>query len=439
MVHGKQNVTELSEKLASIHQQFLVDISTTRRLTRILLTRHSSSKILQTIFCQHAIQWGRLKKPFPGITKRMLAPDFSITDSEDTVSISVTFQGRTAAKCDLVVADLYAKFNLSPYFLMVDFPELVSPNNVCASAKVNTLSLRIKKEKPGAWPPQPWTFTKEELKQRREDSFQRLLAAERARIEAERIAKEEAEKDAMHRAWNVEKQQREALREAEEEEKRYATSLLSGEESGQELKDMPLYQEVQFAPSRARSEVVMTHTPTMKNVAARYDGPVRNFIVPKKGDASPLWMKQQGDSFFKNGDYKSAINAYTEAVDGSDRQFVAAMSNRAAARLKLGQSKLALNDCDEALKLIADPVVTQEAATSKIILLSRKTAALVAEKRYVEAFQSCSEILKYTRDDVPIKADLELIMKLAGDRLKETKEITEALKAIETKSQPQTD
>ena len=149
----------------------------------------------------------------------MLAPEYTITDSEDTVSISVTFQGRTAAKCDLVVADLYAKFNLSPYFLMVDFPELVSPNNVCASAKVNTLSLRIKKEKAGMWPEQPWTFGKEELKQRREESFQRLLSAERARIEAERVAKEQAEKEAMHRAWDVEKQQREALKEAEEEAK----------------------------------------------------------------------------------------------------------------------------------------------------------------------------------------------------------------------------
>lgn len=369
----------------------------------------------------------------------MLAPEYTLEDFEDTIVLTVTFKGRSAAKCDLVVADLYAKFNLSPYFLMVDFPELISPNNVCASAKVNTLTLRIKKEKPGKWPPQPWKFSKDELKERREDSFQRLLAAERARAEAERVAKEEAEKEAMRRAWDFEKQQREALKEAEEQEKRYASSLLSGEESGQELKDKPLYEEVQFAPSRGKQEVVMTHTPTMKDVAARYNGPVRNFIVPKKGDASPVWMKQQGDVFFKNGDYKSAINAYTEAIDGSDRQFVAAMSNRAAARLKLGQSKLALNDCDEALALIVDPILTPEVALTRVRLLARKTAALVAEKRYVEAFQSCAEITKYQRQDEDLKADLDLLIRLAGDKLKETKEITEMLQKIQGNSQPKSE
>jgi tetratricopeptide (TPR) repeat protein len=69
-------------------------------------------------------------------------------------------------------------------------------------------------------------------------------------------------------------------------------------------------------------------------------------------------MKQRGDVFFRNGDFKSAINAYEQAIDGSDRQFVAALSNRAAARLKLGLAKTALNDCDEALALVSDPILT---------------------------------------------------------------------------------
>jgi hypothetical protein len=74
----------------------------------------------------------------------MLSPDFHVEDSEDTVVVTVVFQGRSAAKCDLVVADLYAKFNLSPYLLVVDFPERISLNNVCASTKINTLTIRAR-------------------------------------------------------------------------------------------------------------------------------------------------------------------------------------------------------------------------------------------------------------------------------------------------------
>jgi hypothetical protein len=232
----------------------------------------------------------------------MLRPEFSIEDSEDTVVISVTFAGRSAAKCDLVVADLYAKFNLSPYFLMVDFPELVSHTNVCATAKVNTLTIRVKKEVAALWPPQPWEFDRDTAKTRRDASFERLVEFERARVEAERVAAEAARQDAMHRAWDLEKQQRSALQNAEEAEKQYATSLLAGDDSAKDLKDRPLYETAELAPSRQKNEVKMVHTPTMKAVPARYSGPPRTFIVPKVGDASPVWMKKQGDAFFRNGD-----------------------------------------------------------------------------------------------------------------------------------------
>lgn len=369
----------------------------------------------------------------------MITPDYTIEDLEDTIVITVTFAGRMASKCDLVIADLYAKFNLRPYFLMIDFPEFVSTKNVCASAKVNTLTIRIKKEEEKKWPPQPWTFEKEELKKRRDESFQRLVEAERKRVEDERIAKEAAEKEAMQRAWDFEKQQREALKEAQEIDKEYAHQVLHGEESAAELKKKPLYEPAQIAPSRGKVSTQMIHTPTMKDQPARYTGPQRNFIVPKKGDASPLWMKQQGDAFYKNGDYRSAINAYTEAIDGSDRQFVAAFSNRAASRLKLGQPKLALNDCDEALQLIAEPIMTPEVGRMKTRLLSRKVEALYEEKRYVEAFQACAEILKYEKGNPEIKEDLDLIIKLAGNKLKETEELQESLAKIASMSEVKTD
>jgi tetratricopeptide (TPR) repeat protein len=369
----------------------------------------------------------------------MLSPDYSIDDFEDTVVITVTFIGRSASKCDLVVSDLYVKFNLSPYLLILDFPELVSPTNVCASAKINTLVIRIKKEVPQRWSPPPWTFDKTTLQTRRDESLERLLKSERDRAEAARVAEEAARTAARDRAWELEKQQRQSLRDAEEDERRFATSLLEGESSASDLKDRPLYEEVSFAPTRSRQTVTMAHTPTMKDVPARYSGPQRTFIVPKKGDASPLWMKQQGDAFFRNGDYKSAINAYEQAIDGSDRQYLGAFSNRAAARLKLGLAKTALNDCNEALELISEPILTPEVAKMKVRLLSRKTQALFLEKRFPEAFQSCAEILKYERENENIKSDLNLLIRLSGAKLKESKELSELLQKIEAGSQPQID
>jgi tetratricopeptide (TPR) repeat protein len=148
-------------------------------------------------------------------------------------------------------------------------------------------------------------------------------------------------------------------------------------------------------------------------------------------------MKQQGDVFFRNGDFKSAINAYEQAIDGSDRQFVAALSNRAAARLKLGLAKTALDDCDEALTLVADPILTPDVAKMKVRLLARKTQALVMERRFPEAFQSCAEILKCQRQDPLIKEHIDLLIRLSGAKLKESKEVTQLLEKIESGSNPQ--
>jgi hypothetical protein len=369
----------------------------------------------------------------------MLTPDFAIEDAEDTVVITVTFVGRSAAKCDLVVADLYAKFNLSPYLLIVDFPELVSPTNVCASAKVNTLVIRVKKEVARPWPAPPWAIDKASAVARRDASLERLITAEREREAAARVAAEAARTAARDRAWALEKQQRQALRDAEEDERRYATSLLDGEASAADLRDRPLYEPAAFAPTRGRQAVTMAHTPTMRDVPARYCGPPRTFIVPRKGDASPLWMKQQGDAFFRNGDFRSAVNAYGQAVDGSDRQYLAALSNRAAARLRLGLAKPALNDCSEALALIAEPILTPEVARMKVRLLARKTQALFLERRFPEAFAACAEILKYQRGDEAVKADLQLLIRLSGAKLKESRELAELLQKIEGGAAPQSD
>lgn len=68
-------------------------------------------------------------------------------------------------------------------------------------------------------------------------------------------------------------------------------------------------------------------------------------------EEDPVWLKAKGDDFFRSGDYKSALNAYSAAID-SDENFIACYSNRAACYLKLllyPQCKL---DCDHAIKLV---------------------------------------------------------------------------------------
>ena len=350
----------------------------------------------------------------------MLTPDFEVSDLKDRIIIKVFFKGHSAAKCDVVVTDMYAKFNLNPYLLVINFPELVSITNVIASASGQELKVHIGKVEPEKWTQKyPWDLPdKATIKKRQEESLERLIEHDR-QVAAKKKQEEEATiKQNMEKSWEVEKEQRKTLQEAIEEERKYAEDILAGKYVVDDLKDKPLYESAQVAPTRSRQKCVTTHTPLFKNIPARYDGPNRRFINPQKGDMSARWMKQSGDTFFKDGAYTSAINAYTKAIESSDRQYCQAFSNRALARIKLGYYEFALADCNDGLSLIHDPIPSAEIALAKVRLLSRKTYCLYQLGRYVEAFQSCAEITKYMQKEATINEDLKQIALLAGDKIK---------------------
>ena len=84
-------------------------------------------------------------------------------------------------------------------------------------------------------------------------------------------------------------------------------------------------------------------------------------LIGKTGDISeedPVWLKAKGDDFFRSGDVRSAVNAYSAAIDIDD-EAVACYSNRSACYLKLNMSIDCVEDCSMALQLL---LVEQTAA-----------------------------------------------------------------------------
>ena len=89
---------------------------------------------------------------------------------------------------------------------------------------------------------------------------------------------------------------------------------------------------------------------------------VLNKNVPKgKGvdvsESDPNWLKGKGDDFFRTGDFKSAINAYSAALDADD-QMTACYSNRSACYMKLAMHDECVHDCKTAINQIrCDPAL----------------------------------------------------------------------------------
>ncbi|KAE9028632.1 hypothetical protein PR003_g5713 [Phytophthora rubi] len=75
-------------------------------------------------------------------------------------------------------------------------------------------------------------------------------------------------------------------------------------------------------------------------------------------ETDPMWLKAKGDDFFHSKDFRSATNAYAEAISAtsSDNTDVIAtcLSNRAACLLQLGEFEECISDCSKALSYLPD-------------------------------------------------------------------------------------
>jgi len=98
------------------------------------------------------------------------------------------------------------------------------------------------------------------------------------------------------------------------------------------------------------------------------------------GDVSeedPTWLKAKGDDFFRGGDARSAISAYSAAID-ADESLTSCFANRSACYLKLGLFSDCRADCSKAIgQLDADA----EAAGGDGSLHKQAVGALAAQSR----------------------------------------------------------
>ncbi|KAG3027976.1 hypothetical protein PC121_g4522 [Phytophthora cactorum] len=75
-------------------------------------------------------------------------------------------------------------------------------------------------------------------------------------------------------------------------------------------------------------------------------------------ETDPMWLKAKGDDFFHSKDFRSATNAYAEAISAtpSDNTDLIAtcLSNRAACLLQIGEFEECISDCSKALSYLPD-------------------------------------------------------------------------------------
>lgn len=103
-----------------------------------------------------------------------------------------------------------------------------------------------------------------------------------------------------------------------------------------------------------------------------------------------MWLKAKGDDFFRSGDMRSALNAYSAALD-ADPQMLPCLANRSVCYLRLSLPAECKADCTAALQLLAtdvgknDPASAGKGVSMEVKLLMRRGTASCQLGQFTEA------------------------------------------------------
>ncbi|KAG6594138.1 Dyslexia susceptibility 1 candidate protein [Phytophthora cinnamomi] len=150
-------------------------------------------------------------------------------------------------------------------------------------------------------------------------------------------------------------------------------------------------------------------------------------------ETDPIWLKAKGDDFFHSKDFRSATNAYAEAISATASDNIdliaACLSNRAACLLQLGGFEECISDCSKALSYLPDSRDTDKTSSAlkhyrlKLKLFVRRGTAYCRVGQYTQAKADYGVACSMDTQNPQLRDDfMELVamekaheLKVAGD------------------------
>ncbi|KAL9187265.1 hypothetical protein ACHAXT_001368 [Thalassiosira profunda] len=364
-----------------------------------------------------------------------VSADYSWSETEDCVELSIPLKGVSPKKVDVFTASTIVKVSFAPFLLDLNLHGEIDEERSRAVLKNGTLRIRLAKRQAGLWGKLCFEGTKEETKARRRKALEerdarveeRDARVQKKKVEEERMvfrqhmALEEKERQRLDDVKAAEKQRAEdeiyntfsrlkdesngeggsAQRATKKQVHFKPDDGVSGdpenatEESTTKSNEPPqdcsqeddTQPEPELPPPRKATQATFRHTPRLFKTPSR-ESTVKQeqeFILKNRstlkgnallnvdiGDADPAWLTAKGDEFYRKGDFCSAVNAYTEALVADDA-LVRTLANRAACYLHLREGACCIRDCLAVLKLDEEEMDRQLSPTEDQVQLQKDT------------------------------------------------------------------
>ncbi|KAK2918318.1 dynein assembly factor 4, axonemal [Channa argus] len=395
----------------------------------------------------------------------LLVTDYSWTQTDSMVYINVPLKGAKVGKVDILSTDEYIKVHYPPYLFEALLFEPVDDDRSTAKVGNGVVVISLQKRNNKVWDHLMITTSdkerKKEIRQQALLKYQEKLSAEsQSRAEKKHTEK----KYALETMMKLENEERESIQKMKDAERDKTTAELAAwqlrqkqqaeEEVQVKVQSQRAYQtktkantknkergcsdqrnqnetnckkkQVDLPAPRLTGNIHVTFTPRVfptalresrvqeeeewlkKQAEARHvlNADFEELNDLKKEHRNPDWLKEKGDKYFTNGDYLSAVNAYSLAIR-LNRNIPALFSNRAACHLKLRNLHKAIEDSSQALNLLTPPVPANAAARARASV--RRGSAFCQLQLYAEGLQDYQAALKIDPHNEALQADTQRI------------------------------
>ncbi|XP_035859485.1 dynein assembly factor 4, axonemal [Sander lucioperca] len=401
----------------------------------------------------------------------LLVTDYSWTQTDSTVFISVPLKGRKVEKVDIMSTEEYLKVHYPPYLFEAFLFEPVDDDRSTAKVGNGVAVISLSKRTNKVWEHLMITTNdkekKKEIRERALLTYQEKLSSEsRSKVEKQHAEK----KYALEIMMKLEKEERDSIQKMKDNEREKNTAELAAwqlrqKQKAEEEAQLRLQSQRDNQNKRAMTEKKWTEGSVGGTVeldqrgnsegkskrkqanlpAPRVTGNIqvtftprvfptalRESRVPEEED----WLKKQAEArravnaddrelkdlkeeernpdWLKDkGDKYFATGDYLSAVNAYslairlNRKIPALYSNRAACHLKLKNLHKAIEDSSQALDLLTPPVVANAAARARAHV--RRGSAFCQLQLYAEGLQDYQAALKISPHNEVLQADTQRI------------------------------
>ncbi|XP_076851414.1 dynein axonemal assembly factor 4 isoform X3 [Brachyhypopomus gauderio] len=371
--------------------------------------------------------------------------DYTWTQTETTVYISIPLKGVKTSKVDVLCTDEYLKVSFAPFLFEAFLFQPIDDDKSVARIGNGAAVFTLPKKEGVLWERLCRSVEKDKQRESREEAILKTQKKHAEKSQAKATKAQLEKKFTLETMMKLEEDERKSIQRMKDEECAKATAELEvwkekqrkTEEEEEEIRrrtrgEMSTRAQarcVEPAGPRESGCIKINFTPRvfptalresrmheeeewlMKQAEARRaaNADLAQLEDLKEEERNPDWLKNKGDTFFRLGNYQAAVNAYDLAIR-LNRAIPALFSNRAACHLKMRNLHKAVEDSSRALELLTPAVADNAAARVKAHV--RRGTAFCELELFVEGLQDYQAALRIDPHNQALQADASKICEI---------------------------